>query len=408
MSTKRVLILCGSPVFPAVTGGAVHTLSMARALVALGHQVTIYAFAGRQELYRKLSGDIREDIEPGLVQFIHMGLLNGVLQAVFRRLGAPRVWQYRLMRWGWVPASLRKTVAESAVVLADMPHTVPWPGANQERPWVLISHDLTWKKLAQQRLRRERYWTGWMRRVEAAAPKLYEDIIPITEEDRDFFRQHADGRALKLPIVGSSVDPDAYRVAPDARQRIRAELGVADDERLIVFSGSRFLPNEEALDGIRRYAAAREAWLAEHRVRFLIVGSIVATPFREGAVIAVGRVPEIAPYFAAADAGINPVISGTGANIKLFEYLAVRLPVISTVFGVRGTPFQAGIDYLACEHADYDAALQLLVSRDVAAWQHYAESVWQRHKQECDIREQVKAAVRAIPRLSKALGAPAA
>ncbi len=53
-------------------------------------------------------------------------------------------------------------------------------------------------------------------------------------------------------------------------------------------------------------------------------------------------VPEVASYLAAADAGLNAITWGSGSNVKLFEYLAARLPVISTEFGVRGSGLKPG------------------------------------------------------------------
>ena len=38
-----------------------------------------------------------------------------------------------------------------------------------------------------------------------------------------------------------------------------------------------------------------------------------------------GPVPEVLPYFAASDAGLNLVTRGSGSNVKLFEYLAAQI-----------------------------------------------------------------------------------
>jgi glycosyltransferase involved in cell wall biosynthesis len=37
-----------------------------------------------------------------------------------------------------------------------------------------------------------------------------------------------------------------------------------------------------------------------------------------------------------ASVGLNPIISGAGTNLKLAEYAAAGLPIISTAFGARG------------------------------------------------------------------------
>jgi glycosyltransferase involved in cell wall biosynthesis len=49
--------------------------------------------------------------------------------------------------------------------------------------------------------------------------------------------------------------------------------------------------------------------------------------------------------FMAADVALNPMVSGAGSNLKILDYMAHRLPVISTAFGARGFDLQAGEHY---------------------------------------------------------------
>jgi glycosyltransferase involved in cell wall biosynthesis len=125
---------------------------------------------------------------------------------------------------------------------------------------------------------------------------------------------------------------------------------------------------------------------------------MIPAPFRDGALIATGRVPEVASYFAAGDAGLNPVARGSGANVKLFEYLAARLPVISTAFGVRGTALRPDVDFLSYSPDSLLKTIeQFLRSRTREDWRRHAEEVWQRHKGTCDIQELVRDAVALLP-----------
>lgn len=161
-----------------------------------------------------------------------------------------------------------------------------------------------------------------------------------------------------------------------------------------MFSGSGFGPNVEALAALREFCSREQQFLSEQRLRVLVVGSVAAAPLREGALLATGPVPEIAPYFAAADAGLNPITRGSGANVKLFEYLAARLPVISTHFGVRGTELQPDVDYLPYEPALLKPALERYVREKTAdEWRTHAAAVWARHRSTCDIAELVKSAI---------------
>jgi len=51
---------------------------------------------------------------------------------------------------------------------------------------------------------------------------------------------------------------------------------------------------------------------------------------------------EFEAHFDASNIALNPMLSGGGTNIKLFDYFARGLPVVSTPFGVRGLNIRDG------------------------------------------------------------------
>ena len=396
MSTKKIVILCCYSIFPPTSGGSVHTAVIGRSLARLGYEVTLYSLAGRQPDYRSRQPYLRKRIEPGLVEEVHLGLGYGLAQAIAGRLGLPRRWQYELIRRGWVPKRLKQLLVEADVVLCDRTFCPRVPGPWAAKPWILISHNLEHRLLAIGN-RGDRLHVGWMQKLEREAPAHYDDIMACAEDDQAYFRAHDASGRLKLPLVGSAVSPRDYVVPAGTRKRIRAELGVADGIRLITFSGSGFGPNLGALAVVKAFAAAEREWLLAKQLRFLILGSMEPAAYVEGALIVTGRVPEIAPYFAAADAGLNPITIGSGANVKLFEYLAARLPVISTRFGVRGTSLEAASDYIEFDSPDLKPALEQFIARDSTHWKAHAEAVWLRHQESCDIERVVANAIKVLP-----------
>jgi glycosyltransferase involved in cell wall biosynthesis len=405
--TKKVVLISGFRIFPNSTGGHIRTGSFARALARSGHRVLIYSLAGRKEDYRNpdagRDGRRVDQVEQNLTEETNLGLGFGLLQGAGRRLGLPRVWQYALVRAGVVPARLRAALADADVVISDMPWVAQIAAIAGRKPWFLLSHNLE-HRLLEQGTASHRLAAGWMRRIEAAAPRHFRDILACAEEDRDFFRAHDDGGRLQIPIVRNGVDPLAYAAIPGTRQRVRAELGLGDADRLLVFSGSGFGPNLEALEMLKAFCSAERAFLESARIRVLILGSMSPRAYRDGALIATGRVPEVVPYFAAGDAGLNPVMRGSGANVKIFEYLAARLPVISTTFGVRGTELTAGRDFLVYEGgAGLKTALESFVaSRSPEQWRAHAEDVWQRHRRSCNMEDIVREALARLPEFGAA------
>jgi len=392
--TRNVLIITGSRTHPAQTGGQLHTSGIAKSLARLGYSVRMFALAGRQEDYRGTQTDQRHQlIETGLVEDINPALGYGLLQAGFRRLGLPRFWQYLLMKLGWASAPLRTAVREADLVLCDHPYIPPLGRSGADKPWYLISHELQYRQL-EQGPPMERRFAAWMRAVEAKAPSTYRDIMAVSEEDQDYFRRHDVAHRCRLPIVGSAIDPKDYQTPAGTRDFVRARLGVTDEELLVVFAGSKFGPNLDALATVKAFCTAEEAFLKQEGIVFLLLGSMESSAYRQGAMIATGRVDTIPPYFAASDVGLNPVTWGAGANVKLFEYLATRLPVLSTRFGVRGTELKAGADYVEYGSSEElkTALVDLARGRSRAEWRRFAEDVWQRHKHYADMLEVVRRA----------------
>jgi hypothetical protein len=397
---KNIVLVSGNRIAPAATGGQVHSIGIARALARIGHSVHIFSTAGRREDYRaqKFRGGMTMEsvIEPRLKESTHLGLTFGIMQALARRLDYPRVWQHHMLAWGIIPKRLKQALQEADIVLSDLPYCPPIPGPWRGKPWYLISHNLE-HKLLEQGSPRQRRFASWMRGVEAAAPQNYTDIFACAEDDRAFFQAHDSQSRLTLPMIRCGVDPNLYSFSIGMRSQMRAKLGLSDGDWVLVFSGSGFAPNVEALREIKEFCRAEAEFMARSRVFILVIGSVSSEAYRDGALIVTGPVPEVLPYFAASDAGLNMVTRGSGSNVKLFEYLAARLPVISTVFGVRGTELTAFEDYLPCSRNDLREVIQSFIGSDRVFWRTKAEGVWHRHKRSCDIQDLVNDAISALP-----------
>ena len=56
---------------------------------------------------------------------------------------------------------------------------------------------------------------------------------------------------------------------------------------------------------------------------------------------------ELTALFRAADVGVNPMLRGSGTNLKMLDYAAHGALALSTEIGARGLGFTAGTHYLA-------------------------------------------------------------
>ena len=71
------------------------------------------------------------------------------------------------------------------------------------------------------------------------------------------------------------------------------------------------------------------------------------------------------------DIGLNPVLAGSGSNLKLCEYIAYGIPVITTVHGNRGFGFKDKAHLLVAEISEFPHMLR-------ESLQPSAFSLWQK------------------------------
>jgi glycosyltransferase involved in cell wall biosynthesis len=104
------------------------------------------------------------------------------------------------------------------------------------------------------------------------------------------------------------------------------------------------------------------------RVHFLLLGSVCRAveewerPANIGLAGVVSDV-EKSCWLDICDVGLNPVISGSGTNLKLIEYAAAGVPVVSTEFGARGIGFSAGREYVSATAEAFANGIETLLGQ---------------------------------------------
>lgn len=141
--------------------------------------------------------------------------------------------------------------------------------------------------------------------------------------------------ASKLRLVPNGVMAFSYD-PPDQTKRLQAKqtLHIQDWRLVAVFIGSAYGPNVEAANFIIDDIAPNAP-----DVLFVIaggVGSQVAANRNNIHITGMLSEEEKALWLTASDIAINPMFSGSGTNIKMFDFMAFSLPVITTPTGARG------------------------------------------------------------------------
>jgi glycosyltransferase involved in cell wall biosynthesis len=158
---------------------------------------------------------------------------------------------------------------------------------------------------------------------------------------RELYETADDGRCAVVPN-GIDLLRTPFRNSASTARR-RSMLGVK--QPLALFMGSAHGPNIDAARLV--FEAARRL----PRVHFLLLGSVcrAVEDWQRPANVGLAGVvsdAEKSCWLDICDVGLNPVISGSGTNLKLIEYAAAGVPVVSTDFGARGIGFSAGREYV--------------------------------------------------------------
>lgn len=311
------------PIAPLSHGGRVRTFRLAAGLVRRGAEVDVACPWG--------PGQPRGDHRLGGVRvrprvFPTLPLLP--LSDDWLPSDIPIAWQARLPGF--------KAAGHYDVVQAAAPGFAPWlerlpAGVLRVYGSANVEHDFAHRRASQYgrlRARLANEVAELERRVVAAS----DVVFACTDQDARRFEELYG--VSDVAVVPNGFDDellalDRGRLRDDGR----AELGVDQDERLVLFVGGAADHNNRAVEFLERELVPR----LDGRTRLLVAGKAAGALSGNGdRVLAVGFVDDVKPLFAAADVAVNPVAYGSGSNLKVAEYLAAGLPVVTTPIGVRG------------------------------------------------------------------------
>ena len=325
--TRRLLLVVHYPVFPAAGGGPVRIVNLARGLAQCGHQVTLLT-----------------PYHPAQQEFLRRGEPFQLHQAPYffpaHTLTQGRLLPYHVMasfhpglKW-LISQHLRNADAvlfehaSFAGLLGSVPAHIPvvYDAHNVELDYV-----------------RQECRSPWATHVSTRRIGNLENAL-VTRSRHVFTVSKRDGQRLsdlyglpqqKWSVASNGISGMHLKQVSDLHQAVHERHpALAGYTRRAIFSGSNVEHNRLAVKFLLDLVAphARD-------IGFIIQGGCAqSSSGRTGLknVFFDSDHRTFHQYATPGTIGLNPVLTGSGTNLKLLYYLSHGLPVLSTPFGVRG------------------------------------------------------------------------
>lgn len=149
-------------------------------------------------------------------------------------------------------------------------------------------------------------------------------VVSNSQAGADFHRGQG-YRPRRLAVIPNGIDAERFRPDPEARARLRAELGIAQ-HRVVAVHAAR-------VDPMKDHAGLLAAAALTPEIEFLLVGAGTEALALPGNARALGRRDDIARIYAAGDIVVSSSSFGEGFSNALAEGMAAGLAPVSTRVG---------------------------------------------------------------------------
>jgi len=194
-----------------------------------------------------------------------------------------------------------------------------------------------------------------------------EQIFVVSELDRDAMAKLYGLPVEKIVVVPNGTNLPATPLPTRAeRNDNKRRLNLADN--VAIYAGSSHPPNVDGGLALLDVARLTPDWV------FIFVGTICdARAIKERAksanILLLGELSEVAleKLLAAADLGVNPIVNGSGTNLKMLAYMSHGLEALTTPIGNRGFNFVPEEQCYVAELQEFPAKLRSIARMNLSA-----------------------------------------
>lgn len=380
---RKILFISGIQIFPPQSGGQLRSANICLSLAALGFAVEIYSYTGRKIDYKILKKSSKNEIQNNLSEFTNRNLINGLIQFIFYKFNLPPLWLTWITTF-FIPKDLINKINISDSIILDFPYFYPITDFTKKKI-ILNTHNAEFKLYSKNLL-----ISKYVKRIETKSFKKIKEILFCNSDDRKQFITKIPELANKGHILPNGIILSQFSFSKSDRIKIRNYYNITPGQNVFIFTGSKYHPNQDAFNFLESWSNTHFQKLKELDVVILIVGSVCTKKIEKSYFKSIGKVDDIKPFFWASDYGINPINIGSGTNVKMTEYLATKIPILTTSFGARGLNLIDEKSCLMFERENLLAIIEKALHLDLSQKREMARRALEENIKSVDMSEALK------------------
>jgi len=224
---------------------------------------------------------------------------------------------------------------------------------------VIVEHNVEYQRLLAQEKKLTSEQFDRLKAMEIDFCNLSDAVICVSRNDRQQLLNDGVDQQL-LHIIPHGVDLKTFDA--ESKIDIRQHCGWAADRQVLVYHGTyQYPPNLTAMQ-----VMASEVLPRLHarglRPAVLAVGKMPPAQSLHEDMVFTGSVERVAGWLRAADVAVVPLLDGGGTRMKIIDYFACSVPVVSTAKGIEGIEVSNGLEAVITDDWEQmaDAIVELL------------------------------------------------